>query len=134
MGGQLVHQDHRISLESEEDGNWLVISDSERKDEGEYTCQISTFKTLQLTHSIRIRTKPIVEVLPRSGLLVGQVGDSATLSCRIRRGSPRPELTWHRKLGLPLPGGEKACGQGNNISFSKQTPLRRVCVQGRQWL
>lgn len=120
VAGQLVHQDRRIRLESEQNGNWLVISGSERKDEGEYTCQISTFKTLQLTHSIRIRTKPVVQVIPRSGLLVGQVGSSATISCRIRRGSPRPELTWHRKLGLPLPGGQKLV-VGKGMTFPSLT-------------
>ena len=58
VGNQLINKkESRVKLVAEENGNGntLVISLAEEKDEGEYLCQISANKPTNLRHQIRIR-------------------------------------------------------------------------------
>ena len=50
-------KDARIKIESSTNGNRLVISLADFSDEGEYTCQLSALKTVELKHSVRVRGK-----------------------------------------------------------------------------
>ena len=51
------NSDARIKLEKMENGNTLVISLAEPDDAGEYSCQISASRPMELRHSVRIRGK-----------------------------------------------------------------------------
>eukprot|EP00095_Tigriopus_kingsejongensis_P003962 maker-scaffold79_size400133-snap-gene-3.19 protein:Tk03962 transcript:maker-scaffold79_size400133-snap-gene-3.19-mRNA-1 annotation:"conserved hypothetical protein" len=55
VGKQMVEKDQRYQLETEENGNTLIINLAEEPDAGNYTCQISTFHPSELHHSIKIR-------------------------------------------------------------------------------
>ena len=64
VGDQMVvKNDPRIQLirETNENGgvigNTLVISLAEETDAGDYTCQVSTFKPVEIKHSVKIRGK-----------------------------------------------------------------------------
>ena len=63
IGGQMVKNDPRIQLirETNENGgmigNTLVISLAEESDAGDYVCQVSTFKPVEIKHSVKIRGK-----------------------------------------------------------------------------
>ena len=55
---QIVRQnDKRLSLEETPNGNILVISLAEPKDEGEYICQIGAARKTELRHNVKIRGK-----------------------------------------------------------------------------
>ena len=60
---QIVKNDPRIQLirETNENGdtigNSLVISSAEGSDAGDYVCQVSTFKPVEIKHSVKIRGK-----------------------------------------------------------------------------
>jgi len=47
----------RFSLNEVENGNELVISLAEEQDAADWTCQVSSFKTLELKHNVQIRGK-----------------------------------------------------------------------------
>ena len=49
--------DPRLQLVKEKDGNTLVISLAEEEDAGEYVCQVSTYKPIEIKHSVKIRGK-----------------------------------------------------------------------------
>ena len=58
VGSQLINkEDNRVKLEETENGNTLVISLAEPSDAGEYMCQISASRPLELRHSVQIRGK-----------------------------------------------------------------------------
>ena len=42
--------------------------------------------------------RPEVAPVPRSGVLKVVAGDPAELRCEVTEGSPRPEITWERKV------------------------------------
>ena len=50
-------KDARIKIEKILNGNRLVISLADFSDEGEYTCQLSALKTIELKHSVKVRGK-----------------------------------------------------------------------------
>ena len=49
--------DPRVQLVKETNGNTLVISLAEEDDAGEYVCQVSTYKPIEIKHSVKIRGK-----------------------------------------------------------------------------
>ena len=63
IGLKMVKNDPRIQLirETNENGetigNSLVISSAEGSDAGDYVCQVSTFKPLEIKYSVKIRGK-----------------------------------------------------------------------------
>ena len=100
-------EDTRIKVVPMKNGNKLVISLADfATDDGEFTCQLSALKTLELVHTVRVRVQPEVEAVPASGSLVVRAGAPAHLGCRVRRGSPPPEITWRRRE-RPMPDGEE---------------------------
>ena len=49
-------------LEKSENGNTLVISLAEPDDAGEYSCQISASRPMELRHSVSIRGKLLITI------------------------------------------------------------------------
>ena len=66
--------------------------------------------------SFSITVKPVVEPVPKDGMLVVQTGDTVTLSCRVVAGSPPPEVEWHRRE-RKMPSGEDRI-HGQSITFT----------------
>ena len=59
--------------------------------------------TLSPLTVIIIAVRPEVSPVPRSGVMKVVAGDPAELKCEVTQGSPRPEITWKRKVR----GGER---------------------------
>lgn len=58
VGDRIVNPgDARLQLVKEKNGNTLVISLAEEADAGDYTCQVSTYKPIEIQHSVKIRGK-----------------------------------------------------------------------------
>ena len=58
VGDKIVNpSDARLQLVKETNGNTLVISLAEEEDAGEYVCQLSTYKPIEIKHSVKIRGK-----------------------------------------------------------------------------
>ena len=58
VGDRIVNPtDPRLQLIKETNGNTLVISLAEEEDAGEYVCQVSTYKPIEIKHSVQIRGK-----------------------------------------------------------------------------
>ena len=55
VGEQMIEKDARYTLEKEENGNSLVINNAVEADQGNFTCQISTYNPTELLHTVRIR-------------------------------------------------------------------------------
>jgi len=107
--------DSRVQVEKAANGNTLVIRLSEEKDAGDYVCQLSSAKSVELTHTVKIIVRPDVESVPKSGILTVSVGDPAELSCKVTRGSPEPNVTWKRK-DHPMPSGKESLS-GPTVTF-----------------
>ena len=58
VGDKIVNpSDARLQLVKETNGNTLVISLAEEEDAGDYVCQVSTYKPIEIKHSVKIRGK-----------------------------------------------------------------------------
>jgi len=112
-------KDARIKIEKISNGNRLVISLADFSDEGEYTCQLSALKTIELKHSVKVRVQPQIESVPKSGNIKVEAGQPVELACKVLKGSPVPEVTWRRKE-RPMPSGEQSI-TGLSISYPKAT-------------
>jgi len=110
-------KDTRIKIESSTNGNRLVISLADFSDEGEYTCQLSAMKTIELKHTVRVRVQPEIESVPKSGKIKVEAGQPVDLECKVLKGSPIPEVTWRRQE-RPMPSGEESI-KGLAVSFPK---------------
>lgn len=126
VGEQMVvKNDPRIQLirETNENGgmigNTLVISLAEESDAGDYVCQVSTFKPVEIKHSVKIRVKPVVQRVPDNGIIVAETGDTVKLECQVTRGYPTPEITWRRKE-RKMPTGEDAM-RGLSLTYKSVT-------------
>ena len=61
VGDRIVNPgDARLQLVKETNGNTLVISLAEEVDAGDYVCQVSTYKPIEIKHSVKIRGKPSI--------------------------------------------------------------------------
>lgn len=100
-------------------GNTLVIRLSEENDAGDYTCQVSSSKVVELKHSVKIIVQPAIEPIPASRLVTVKAGEAAELSCKVTRGDPQPEVFWRRK-DKPLPSGKSSL-PGTSITFPMTT-------------
>lgn len=59
VGDRIVNpSDARLQLVKETNGNTLVISLAEEADAGDYVCQVSTYKPIEIKHSVKIRARP----------------------------------------------------------------------------
>lgn len=87
--------DKRVRLEEEKKGNYLVIAQSGPGDGGEYTCQISAYNPTELTHTVRIRTQPVISTPDE--VVKGVAGSSVSIKCRTDAGSPAPTLVWRKE-------------------------------------
>jgi len=116
VGSQII--DKNLRLEESSNGNTLVIGPASPNDEAEYTCQISAYKPTEITHKLKIRVKPVVQISPSDHLIVNE-GDSAQMSCSLLAGSPTPHLTWTRR-SLAMPGGAEEVA-GGRLSFTEVT-------------
>jgi len=94
-----------------------VIGPASPKDQAEYTCQISAYKPTEITHSVKIRVRPVISVTPEK--LVVTEGDAAAFSCNVHKGSPTPQVHWRRREHT-MPNGQETV-EGNSITFSKVT-------------
>merc|ERR1712038_1636492 len=67
VGDRIVNPtDPRLQLIKETNGNTLVISLAEEEDAGEYVCQVSTYKPIEIKRSVQIRVKPEVHPVPNN--------------------------------------------------------------------
>jgi len=115
VGEQII--DKRVRLEQDGDGSTLVLGPAEPGDEAEYTCQISAYTPTDLTHSVKIRVKPVINVTPEK--LVVKEGDDAQFSCTVEAGNPAPEVRWRRR-DHKMPDGQDTI-QGTSIHFRRVT-------------
>jgi len=109
--------DARLKIEPSTNGNRLVISLADFSDEGEYTCQLSALKTIELKHTVRVRVQPVIEAVPRSGIIKVEAGQPVELACKVLKGSPVPEVTWRRQE-RPMPSGEQSV-TGLSITYPR---------------
>jgi len=120
VGDRIVNPtDPRLQLIKETNGNTLVISLAEEEDAGEYVCQVSTYKPIEIKHSVQIRVKPEVHPVPDNGVIVTTVGDSVTLECEVTRGFPTPVMQWTRKE-RKMPTGEDSI-EGLSLTYTAVT-------------
>jgi len=120
VGDRIVNpSDARLQLVKETNGNTLVISLAEEEDAGDYVCQVSTYKPIEIKHSVKIRVKPEVRPVPDNGIIVATSGSSVELNCEVTRGSPAPEMTWHRKE-RKMPTGEESI-RGISLAYKAVT-------------
>lgn len=118
LGDNVMSSDSRVKVSPMKNGNRLVISLADYKmDDGRYTCQLSAQKNIELEHTVRVRVQPEVEPVPAGGRLVVQAGAPVSLKCKVVRGSPTPEMTWHRAQ-RPMPGGESEM-KAQELTFPK---------------
>ena len=61
-----------------------------------------------------------MEPTPSNGIIVTKTGMSATLECKVTKGSPEPVVTWRRKEGRKMPDGSEA-KEGLSMTFGKVT-------------
>jgi len=80
---------------------------------------VSTYKPIEIRHSVKIRVKPEVRPVPDNGIIVAETGDSVQLECEVTRGSPAPEITWHRKE-RKMPTGEESI-RGLSLTYKAVT-------------
>ena len=59
VGDSVLTEDGRMTVETNPDGNFLLISRAEVWDEGEYTCQLSSQDPVELKHTVRVRPMEI---------------------------------------------------------------------------
>jgi len=59
--------DKRVQLEEEANGNYLMVPGASPLDTGDYTCQISSYKPTELTHTVRIRNSVLSSKSGHSG-------------------------------------------------------------------
>merc|ERR1711892_1193337 len=116
VGDQIV--DKSVRLEKTRNGNSIAIGPATIKDEADYTCQISSYKPTEITHSVKIRVKPVIMISPEVVLVVTE-GSPAHMSCSVVSGSPTPQVTWRRKE-RKMPGGEEEV-VGNILHFPEVT-------------
>jgi len=118
LGDNVMSSDSRVKVSPMKNGNRLVISLADYKmDDGRYTCQLSAQRSVELEHTVRVRVQPEVESVPAGGSLVVQAGAPVTLKCKVLRGSPTPEMTWHRAQRA-MPGGESEV-KADQLTFPK---------------
>jgi len=87
--------DKTVRIEVKENGNYLVIPQAGPLQEANYTCEISAWKPPRLTHTVRIRTEPEIDISPEGEVSVPS-GEGVTLTCTARAGYPEPQLQWKR--------------------------------------
>jgi len=116
VGDQII--DKSVRLEKTTNGNSIVIGPASPEDEAEYTCQISAYKPTEITHSVKIRVKPVIMISPEEVLVVTE-GSPAHISCSVVSGSPMPEVKWRRRE-RKMPGGEEEV-VGNILHFKEVT-------------
>jgi len=126
MNGKLMDNkknDARFVLETPSNGNNLVISLAEVKDEGEYICQVSAYNPVEIKHTVKIRVAPEVQATGfpapqgEENMITVEAGQPVELDCQVLKGSPSPDIIWTRKE-RSLPSGEMSL-KGNSISFPK---------------
>jgi len=111
-------QDTRATIVEEKEGNWLEIERARLGDEGDYTCHISVIHHQEISHSVRIRTRP--KVAAESGLVYGDEGGNASMACSILEGEPTPEVLWSRHGGDDWPRYSPA-GEGPTTTLVNLT-------------
>jgi len=116
VGDQII--DKSVRLENESNGNSIVMGPATPEHEADYTCQISAFKPTEITHSVKIRVKPVIMISPESVVVVTE-GSPAHLSCSVVAGSPTPQVSWRRRE-KKMPGGEEEV-VGNILQFPEVT-------------
>eukprot|EP00088_Acartia_fossae_P020868 TRINITY_DN22382_c0_g1_i5.p1 TRINITY_DN22382_c0_g1~~TRINITY_DN22382_c0_g1_i5.p1 ORF type:complete len:460 (+),score=82.85 TRINITY_DN22382_c0_g1_i5:76-1455(+) len=104
--------DNRAKIEGEKNGNWLIIESAREQDEGTYTCHITAFPPQEISHRVRIRTRP--EISSVQDRVVVKEGDTVDLSCYIKAGYPYPEITW-TKSNPRDNFGVKSVGSGPDL-------------------
>jgi len=116
VGDQII--DKSVRLEKSENGNSIVMGPATIEDEADYTCQISAYKPTEITHSVKIRVKPVIMISPEAVLVVTE-GSPAHISCSVVSGSPTPQVSWRRRE-RKMPGGEEEV-VGNILHFKEVT-------------
>jgi len=116
VGDQII--DKSVRLEKSKNGNSIVMGPATPEHEADYTCQISAYKPTEITHSVKIRVKPVLQISPESVLVVSE-GSPAHLSCSVVAGSPTPQVSWRRRE-KKMPGGEEEV-VGNILHFPEVT-------------
>jgi len=103
-GTVVMVQDSRVSVETSPTSSTLLIIRAEKKDEGEYVCQVSSQPPVHIKLSLRLKVPASVQILGvDSGKLKLKQGDELALVCK-GEGQPPPVISWRRE-GKPLPDG-----------------------------
>lgn len=103
-GTVVMVQDRRVSVETSPTSSTLLIIRAERKDEGEYICQVSSQPPVHIKLSLRLKVPASLEILGvNSGKLKLKQGNELALVCK-GEGQPPPVISWRRE-GKPLPDG-----------------------------
>jgi len=94
-GSMMVTPDTKFSLVG---GYNLRIKNINNKNQGTYTCSISTFgDPVTVTHSLEILVAPTITAEPSDGNYVVKKGKQVELRCRTF-GNPAPEIHWRREV------------------------------------
>jgi len=116
VGKQVIDpQETRARIVAEKEGNWLVINAAKLKDQGVYTCHISAVHLQDISHSVIIRTRPIIK--STNSEVTVMEGENARLSCSLRSGQPTPEITWTRRTDK----GDVTLGSGPTLTVFNAT-------------
>jgi len=104
-GSMMVSPDPRYSLSG---GYNLRVENLQRRDEGQYTCSVSTLGSpVTLTHQLEILVPPTIEADPLDGNFVVKKGKHIELRCKAA-GNPPPDVHWTKEGGPGLVGGHTA--------------------------
>ena len=77
------------------------------------------FKKLASIFFFFFAVRPEVVAIPESGLIVSETGSTVTLGCQVTKGSPEPEVSWHRRE-RKMPSGEDSI-RGLSITYTSVT-------------
>ena len=75
-------KNERVSVLTSSSSSMLMLSEVEPKDVGEYQCEVSSTPPVYLTHSLRLRLRPRVNILG-SSLIVLKEGEELGLMCEV---------------------------------------------------
>jgi len=87
VGKHLLRKAHTYyHIDEIKNGNKLVIEFADEVNEGTYVCQVSALQTLQIQHTVRIKVKPSLIILPQQNSLTIKEGEELEVFCKIKRG------------------------------------------------
>lgn len=126
-GAMMVSPDPRYSLGG---GYNLRVENLRGRDEGAYTCSVSTLSgPVTLTHNLEILVPPSVESDPPDGNFVVKKGKHIELRCRAA-GNPPPDIHWTKEGGALLSNGKTVEHAANLVltSVAREDEGTYICT------